>query len=213
MAERLCSNMFYSFAKGLVAFIFSLFMPMKVIGRDNIPKEGGMILALNHRSNIDVIMGGIACPRPLNYMAKKELFENKFLGWLISHLNAFPLDRAGNDLKAIKTALTRLKEGKVLGIFPEGTRVKNGDDVSAKAGVSMLALRAKVPVVPGVIVGDYKIFRKVYIIFGEPISLEKYYDTKQSSEDLLKISGEILDEIKKMSDDTKKRLANGEKLR
>lgn len=205
--------MFYTIAKAIVAFIFSIIMPYKVIGRDNIPKEGGMILALNHRSNLDVIMGAVACPRQLNYMAKKELFENKLLGWLIGHLNAFPLDRVGNDLKAIKTALTVLKDGKVLGIFPEGTRVRNGEDVSAKAGVSMLALRGKVPVVPGVIVGDYKLFRKVYIIFGEPVSLEKYYDTKQSSEDLLRISGEILDEIKKMSEDTKKRLANGEKLR
>ena len=68
----------------------------------------------------------------------------------------------------------------------------------------MLALRAKVPVVPGVIVGDYKLFRRVYVVFGEPISLEKYYDTKQSNEALLKISGEILDEIKKWTQMLKK---------
>lgn len=205
--------MFYTVARAIVAFVYSLFMPMAIIGRDNVPKEGGMILALNHRSNNDVVVGAVACPRPLNFMAKKELFKNKFLGWIFTHLNAFPLDREGNDLKAIKTALSRLKEGKVLGIFPEGTRVRNGEDVSAKAGVSMLAIRAKVPVVPGVIVGDYKPFRKVYIVFGEPITLEKYYDTKQSSEDLLAVSAEILDKIKKMDEDTKKRLANGEKLR
>lgn len=205
--------MFYSFIRGLVKGAFSLFMPITVIGKENVPKDGGMILALNHRSNMDVVVAALACPRPLNYMAKKELFENKLLGWLIRRLNAFPIDRGGNDLKAIKTALTRLKEGKVLGIFPEGTRVRNGENVSAKAGVSMLAIRAKVPVVPGVIVGEYKIFHRVYVVLGEPISLEKYYDTKQNNDDLLEISGEILKKIKKMSDDTKKRLANGEKLR
>lgn len=205
--------MFYSFIRGLVKGVFSLFMPITVIGRENVPKDGGMILALNHRSNMDVVVAALACPRPLNYMAKKELFENKLLGRLIRRLNAFPVDRSGNDLKAIKTALTRLKEGRVLGIFPEGTRVKNGENVSAKAGVSMLAIRARVPVVPGVIVGEYKFFHRVYVVLGEPISLEKYYDTKQNGDDLLEISGEILKKIKKMSDDTKKRLANGEKLR
>lgn len=205
--------MFYTVVRALIAFVYSLFMPMTIVGRDNIPKEGGMVLALNHRSNNDVIMAAVACPRQLNFMAKKELFENKILAWIISHLNAFPLDRSGSDLKAIKTALSRLKEGKVLGIFPEGTRVKNNEDVSAKAGVSMLAIRAKVPVVPGAIVGDYKPFKRVYIIFGEPVSMEKYYDSKQTNDDLLRISGDILDEIKKIGDDTKKRLANGEKLR
>jgi len=127
------------------------------------------------------------------------------------NVNAFPIDRAGNDLKAIKTALSVLKDGKVLGIFPEGTRVKEGEESSAKAGVSMLALRAKVPVVPGAIVGEYKLFKKVHIIFGEPVSLEKYYDTKPDSAKLLQISSEILDEIKKIDANEKKLLQKGEK--
>lgn len=199
--------MFYSVIKVIALAVFAVFMPRKVIGRENVPMEGGFILALNHRSNFDVIMGGLSCPRQLHYMAKKELFQNKLLGWFLKKLNAFPLDRGGNDLKAIKTALSLLKSGEVLGIFPEGTRVKEGEDISAKAGVSMLALRAKVPVVPGVIVGDYKLFHRVYVVFGKPITLEEYYDSKQSGDQLLKISGEILDEIKKMSADMKKTLA------
>lgn len=205
--------MFYSFIKTLAMLVFAPFMPRKTIGRENIPAEGGFVLALNHRSNWDVIAGGLSCPRQLHFMAKKELFQNKLFGWFLRHINAFPLDRGGNDLKAIKTALSLLKSGEVLGIFPEGTRVKHGEDVSAKAGVSMLALRAKVPVVPGVIVGDYKLFRRVYVVFGEPISLEKYYDKKLSNEELLQISGEILTEIKKMDAEVKKTLAKGEKLR
>lgn len=205
--------MFYSIIKIIAAVVFAPLFPRRVTGRENLPKEGGFVLALNHRSNIDVIIGGLSCPRPLHYMAKKELFKNKFFEWFFKKLNAFPLDRSGNDLKAIKTALALLKSGEVLGIFPEGTRVKNGEDVSAKAGVSMLALRAKVPVIPSVIVGDYKLFRRVYVVFGEPIYLEKYYDTKQSNEQLLQISGEILNKIKKMDTDVKKRLAKNEKLR
>lgn len=203
--------MFYKVIKTLAAIIFAPFMPRKVSGKENIPKEGAFILALNHRSNLDVIVGVLSCPRPLHYMAKKELFKNKFSAWFFRKVNAFPIDRAGNDLKAIKTALSVLKDGKVLGIFPEGTRVKEGEESSAKAGVSMLALRAKVPIVPGAIVGEYKLFKKVHIIFGEPISLEQYYDTKPDSAKLLQISSEILDEIKKIDANEKKLLQKGEK--
>ncbi len=205
--------MFYAVIKVIAMIVFAPFMPRKVIGRDNIPAEGGFVLAMNHRSNLDVIAGGLSCPRQLHFMAKKELFKNRLLGWLFKKLNAFPLDRKGNDLKAIKTALSLLKSGEVLGIFPEGTRVRRGENVDAKAGVSMLALRARVPVVPGVIVGEYKLFHRVYVIFGKPVSLEKYYDEKLSNEQLQQISEEILKEIKKMDADTKKRLAKGEKLR
>lgn len=91
--------------------------------------------------------------------------------------------------------------------------MRHGEDVAAKAGVSMLALRARVPVVPAVIVGEYKLFHRVYVIFGKPVSLEQYYDDKLSNEQLQQISEEILEEIKKMDADTKKRLAKGEKLR
>lgn len=205
--------MFYAVIKVIAMIVFAPFMPRKVIGRENIPAEGGFVLAMNHRSNLDVIAGGLSCPRQLHFMAKKELFKNRLLGWLFKKLNAFPLDRKGNDLKAIKTALSLLKSGEVLGIFPEGTRVRRGENVDAKAGVSMLALRARVPVVPGVIVGEYKLFHRVYVIFGKPVSLEKYYDEKLSNEQLQQISEEILKEIKKMDADTKKRLAKGEKLR
>ena len=205
--------MFYAVIKVIAMIVFAPFMPRKVIGRENIPAEGGFVLAMNHRSNLDVIAGGLSCPRQLHFMAKKELFKNRLLGWLFKKLNAFPLDRKGNDLKAIKTALSLLKSGEVLGIFPEGTRVRRGENVDAKAGVSMLALRARVPVVPGVIVGEYKLFHRVYVIFGKPVSLEKYYDEKLSNEQLQQISEEILGEIKKMDADTKKRLAKGEKLR
>lgn len=205
--------MFYSVIKVIAMIVFAPFLPRKVIGKENVPAEGGFVLAMNHRSNLDVIVGGLSCPRQLHFMAKKELFENRLLGWLCRKLNAFPLDRKGNDLKAIKTALSLLKSGKVLGIFPEGTRVRHGEDVAAKAGVSMLALRARVPVVPAVIVGEYKLFHRVYVIFGKPVSLEQYYDDKLSNEQLQQISEEILEEIKKMDADTKKRLAKGEKLR
>ena len=205
--------MFYKVIKTLAAIVFSLFMPSKTIGKENIPKEGGFILALNHRSNFDVVFAAISCNRNLHFMAKKEIFKYKIVAWLAKKVNAFPVDRAGNDIKAIKKALSVLKDGLALCIFPEGTRVKEGESVDAKAGVSMLAIRTKVPVVPGAIVGEYKLFHKIHIIYGEPISLEEYYDSKPNNEQLLQISGEIMDKIKKMDKDAKKTLAKREKLR
>ncbi len=199
--------MFYTVVKFIARIIFAPFMICKVIGKENIPKEGGFVLAINHKSNFDVILAAVSCPRPLHYMAKKELFNNKFTAWFFSKVNAFPVDRAGNDLKAVKTALSILKDGNVLGIFPEGTRVKEGESVDAKAGVSMFAIRAKVPVVPAAIVGEYKLFSKLHMIFGEPIYLDEYYDAKPNGEQLLQISAGILDKIKKMDEDTKKTLA------
>lgn len=205
--------MFYWFARDILKVFFTIFMPIKAIGKENVPKEGAFVLAMNHKSMLDVIAAGVSCPRTIYFMAKKELFKNKFVGWILKKLNAFPVDREKGDLKAIKMALGILKNEHVLGIFPEGKRVHEDEDVSAKAGVSMLALRAKTPVVPAAMVGEYGIFKRVYVVFGAPISLEKYYDTKPNGQQLLRISGEIMGQIKKIGDDSKKRLANGEKLR
>lgn len=202
--------MFYRFARAVVRVVCAPFFWRKVIGRENIPKTGGVILALNHRSNWDVVIAGLSCPRPLNFMAKKELFENKMLGWLIRHLNAFPLARGTGDIKAVKTAMGRLKAGEVLQLFPEGTRVKDGSDVDAKAGVAMFATRAKVPVVPGVIVGDYRAFHRITVVFGKPIYLEEYYGQKLEMQQLHKISDGILEQIRQMNLDVKRCIAGEE---
>lgn len=193
--------MLYKIMRIIATVLLAPFFWRTVIGKENIPKKGGAILALNHRSNWDVVVAAISCPRPLNFMAKKELFSNRLFGWLISQFGAFPLSRGKGDVKAIKTAIGRLNEGKILQLFPEGTRVRNQSDVKAKAGVAMLAVRTKVPVIPGVIVGEYRPFRRIYVAFGKPVSLEQYYGQKLDGEQLYEISEGIMGRIRKMYTD------------
>ena len=185
------------------------FMRVKVIGKENIPKNSGYVLAANHISAWDAVSMAFSCPDELNFMAKKELFKNKLLGFILRKLNGFPIDRGASDIKAIKTALSVLKSGKVLMIFPEGTRMKEQDqtDDDAKNGMTMLAHRSRVPIVPAAITGKYRIFKTVTVTFGEPLYLDEYYDVKMNSETMHKISTNVLKEIRKMREETKKSLA------
>ena len=176
------------------------FFRAKAEGLENIPKDSGYVLAANHTSAWDPIALALVCPDELNFMAKKELFKFKPFAWVLKFLNAFPIDRSGSDVKAIKTALGRLKAGKPLLIFPEGTRLKEQDhtDDDAKDGMIMLAHRSKVPVVPAKIVGKCKIFSGVCVKFGKPVYLDEYYGIKLDSDTMHKISSEVLGEIRKI---------------
>lgn len=108
-------------------------------------------------------------------MAKADLFKNKLFGGLIKKLGAFPIQRGRGDIGAIKGAFSILKNNDAMLIFPEGHRIKNGKRVKAKLGVSMIAVYAKVPVIPLCISGEYKPFHKVTVTFGKPITFEEYY--------------------------------------
>ena len=132
-------------------------------------------------------------------MAKKELFKNKLIGGFLSKLGAFPIDREGNDLAAIKKALKILKNEKVLGIFPEGTRMKEVDYTRIKSGIALIAQKTNSRVLPVYIEGDYKPFRKTRIHFRKPVMINK--EIKYSPEELENISQDIMrivygDEVK-----------------
>lgn len=199
----------YKIVVPVVKVLIYPFMRVKVLGKENIPKDSGYVLAANHISAWDAVSMAFACPDELNFMAKKELFKNKLFGFVLRKLNGFPIDRGASDIKAIKTALSLLKSGKVLMIFPEGTRMKeeNQTDDDAKNGMTMLAHRSRVPIVPAAITGKYRIFRSVTVTFGKPLYLDEYYDIKLNSETMHKISTDVLKEIRKMREETKKSLA------
>ncbi len=185
------------------------FFRVKAKGVENIPEDSGYVLAANHISAWDPISLAFVCPDELNFMAKKELFKFKPFAWLLKILNAFPIDRGGSDIKAIKTALGLLKSAKPLLIFPEGTRLKEENQTAddAKDGMIMLAHRSKVPVVPVAIVGNCRIFSTIYVKFGKPVYLDEYYGCKLDSDTMHKISSEVLSEIRKIREETKKSLA------
>lgn len=144
-----------------------------VIGREKVP-DGGCVLVANHTQWADPVLVGTALGNqyPLVAMAKKELFQIKLLGPLISALGAFPVDRGTADIGAIKTSLKAVKEGKKLLIFPEGgTKHKAGDE--AKVGAAMIAARTGAPIVPIYISENKKFRSKVYVFFGDAYIPEK----------------------------------------
>ena len=144
-----------------------------VMGREKVP-DGGCVLVANHTQWADPVLVGTALGNqyPLVAMAKKELFQIKLLGPLISALGAFPVDRGTADIGAIKTSLKAVKEGKKLLIFPEGgTKHKAGDE--AKVGAAMIAARTGAPIVPIYISENKKFRSKVYVVFGDAYIPEK----------------------------------------
>jgi len=162
---------FYFFAKGLCWIVFRLLWRFQVAGGiENVPATGPVIVACNHVSYLDPVALGIALQRPLTYLAKKQLFEIPVLGPIITALGAYPLDREAGGLTALRSAVRVLKEGRCVGIFPEGTRNLNGS-AEEKGGAALLAALSGAPVVPAAIGGtrDAKRFAQVRVIYGEPI--------------------------------------------
>ena len=123
-------------------------LKIEVEGVENIPEKGGCIVASNHRSNLDPFVLNIISPRPIFFMAKEELFKIPIFNWFIKKAGAFPVRRNGRDIKAMKRALSLLKEGHCIGIFPEGRRAKPGEFGKPQSGVGLLVSKIDVPVIP-----------------------------------------------------------------
>ncbi len=138
----------YTFCRFLAVPIFGGLYRCRVKGNENLPREGGVIVAMNHKSNIDPVLAGMVCDRPLRYMAKKELFGNSALRKLIVTLGAFPIARGAGDRAALATSLEVLAGGDVLLMFPEGHRQTDHAVHEFMPGVGMLALRSGAAVVP-----------------------------------------------------------------
>ncbi len=187
--------MFYRFVLVLLNIVLRLVFRIKYVGRENMPKEGGVLLAVNHRSNWDPVFAGLGSPRPLRFMAKEELFKNPVFGKLISSLGAFPVSRGSGDVGAVKAAFKILKEDGVMLMFPEGHRMKNGQRGTVKRGVATIAQRCKVPVVPMYISGSYKWMSKITITIGKPFTFEEYYGQKLDNDKLHELSEQIMDRI------------------
>lgn len=152
-------------ANFLVWVYAKIFYGIKVSGAENVPKEGAIVMVSNHIAAVDPPFLGMASPRVLNMMAKKELFEKQPLRWLVRQLLAFPVDREGNAMSAIKEALRRLKMGAVVLVFIQGTRKQ--DTSEAMNGASFLAQRAKAVIVP---IAIWKNGRRYFVNFGKPIT-------------------------------------------
>ena len=160
---------FYRVVYAFIAPLIRLFFPHRAVGLENLP-EGGALLCANHVSGWDPFLIAVALPidSRLTVMAKDQLFRIPLLGFFLKKLGIFPVKRGGNDLTAMKTAMKVLSGGNRLLVFPEGTRVEEQGEVEAKGGVTMMATRTGVPMVPVYCGGKHKFFRKTTIVFGKP---------------------------------------------
>ncbi|WP_188453847.1 lysophospholipid acyltransferase family protein [Virgibacillus oceani] len=185
----------YKIARTVVAIIFFPLYRIEVKGKENVPNEGPVIICSNHISNLDPPVVGITSPRDIYFMAKGELFEKPLLGKLLLGIHAFPVKRGMRDRNALRKGLAILDEGKTLGLFPEGTRSKTGKLGKALAGAGFFALRSSATIVPCAIIGSYKPFKKLTVIYGEPMDMDYYRTTRSSAQDA---ADAIMSEIEKL---------------
>ena len=189
---------FYGLARGLVKVYLLIFRGMRVYGSENVPTKGPLIIAGNHISNMDPPALAAAIDRRCTFMAKKELFANAAFAWLLRSLGAFPVDRGRADIEAIKTSLKNLKDGRVLMVFPEGTRHKPGQLGQAQPGIVSIALKAKVPILPCALTNTEDGKRPIVIRIGKPISLEQYFDRKLTKEETEELGANLMGEIARL---------------
>ncbi len=160
--------------RGIVRLVAAIFLDVHLVGRQNVPEKGPLIIASNHLSWTDVPLIPAYLKIKVVDMAKEETFQGK-MGWFVRFMGAFPVKRGEADRQSLRTAEEQLKAGRTLGIFPEGTRSRIQRLGKAHAGLGMIALRSGAPVVPVAIYGSEKAFKKfrprVTITYGEPMLL------------------------------------------
>ncbi len=181
--------------------LFKLMFHYKVKGKKNLPKKGAYIVCSNHLSNYDPLLLSITQKRQIYYMAKKELFEKKLGAAMIRELGAFPVDRGSGDGQAIRTAEEIVQDERLLGIFIEGTRSKTGEFLRPKSGAAMIAFQTQTPVIPVCITPKQqkvKLFQRVTISWGKPLSIEELGLKNGSPAAFRSASRKIMDEIKQL---------------
>ena len=156
----------------VLAQILRLLYRIEVKGLENLPRNG-VLLCPNHASDLDPVLIGICLPinYRLHFMAKEELFQNRLFGRILRALGAFPVNREGADIQAVKTAMKVIHEGENLLIFPEGTRHLPDLMSEVETGTAVLALRANVPLLPVYINGKLRLFHRTHVYVGQPMDI------------------------------------------
>ena len=190
----------YQFAKSLVWNVLKPLYRFDIQGLEHFPKTGGVLICANHINALDPPVVGITAPRPVHFMAKEELFKTPILKPLLPKLNAFPVKRGLSDREALRRALAILKGGEVMGLFPEGTRSKDGELGKGFSGAGFFALKGEASVVPCAIIGPYKSFKRLKVVYGEPINMQPYREQKASADEVTAV---IMSSIQKLIDEHK----------
>jgi len=180
MNKKVASLRIQNIIRTILKIFLFVFYRLEVLGLENIPAKGEVLICPNHVSAMDIFFVGVKMKRLVRWMAKAELWDNKILGRLIELLGAFPVRRGKGDVGAIRTSIELIGEGEVVGIFAEGHRVKTSLKRGYKihSGAAMLAIKTSTPVIPVGVEGSGRLFGKVKVVFGEP-----YYIDADSTRD------------------------------
>ncbi len=199
---------FYRFSYNLVTLLMKIFFRLHVEGRENFP-EGPFMIVANHVSYLDPPLVGILPDRQVFFMAKSELFHTPIVAPIIKGLGAFPVVRESADMKAIRYSISLLKEGKIVGIFPEGSRSETGDIKEGELGMALLVKQAKVPIVPCHLRGTHHpvhfkgiipVFNRVSVTIGEPITFEAHSVGSTSKEKMKYFTEKVMEELKRLGE-------------
>lgn len=186
--------MLYCFFHFIFNIFFKIFYGYQITGYENFPQNGPFIICANHTSWFDPPLTGCIVPvkNKVHFMAKEELFDVPVLGGIIKRLGAFPVKRNTADRNAIRQALKLLEAGGIVGLFPEGTRIKTGELGKPLQGAALIAIKSQKLVVPVAIKWPPRLFQPVKVSVGAPV----YF--KGSGKGILDtVSNQIMDEIKK----------------
>lgn len=177
-------NHFLNAVRVIVLPILRVIKPFRFYGEKNVPK-GGCLFICNHYAMLDPAYAAALTWEQIHFVAKKELFSNPIMNFLLKKVKAIGVNRDGNDARSLLDCFKCLKNGEKLCIFPEGTRNKGDVDMLPfHSGAAMMAIKCKVPLIPIVIYQKPKFFRMTHVLLGEPILLDSYYDRKLSNEEI-----------------------------
>lgn len=183
-SEVMADMRVYQFSTRIMKLYLLLWHRLRIRGADNIPKQGGVLIASNHTSFLDPPVVGVGYRgRPVHFMARDTLWNSRMGSWWMNRVGCIPVARGTGDLKALKLTIKALREGKVVSMFPEGTRSEDGSLQQAKSGVGFIVEKAGCVVVPAYIEGAHRAYSKrakfvkpykVVVTFGKPISVEEF---------------------------------------
>ena len=196
MLRKILKVTWFWYARWVCRVFCILFFRLRTYGLKNVPTKGAFVLISNHQSFLDPLFCGTPLKKHLHFLARDTLFTNRFFGWLISSVNTIPVRQGEADLPAIRKVITKLKEGRSVCLFPEGTRTSDGKITPFKPGLGLLCRRGQAAIVPVVIDGAFecwprhkKIFSpgsKISVCYGKTLTPEqvKEMDNRQLADNL-----------------------------
>lgn len=186
----------YEFLLGICSFLLRILYRIEVEGEPSLERDKAYIIAANHISYLDpIVVAMVFSDYRVHFLGKKELFKGKFLSKLFSSIGVIPVDRSKNDITAVKNVMRLLKNNKILGIFPQGTRIRKEEEDRSKAGLGMFAIKTGTDIVPVTVQSTYKPFSKVKVIVHDLYRVNEEYK-EQGAQAYLQVSHEVMNIIK-----------------